>query len=156
LVLLSGNAEPAPGSAVPAGRADHVAPGTEVPYDRIPPSSGPHFAQTAPYGFQEQPIPEELWLHNLEHGAVAVLYNCPSGCPDLVEQLRQAYSTFPPSQRFGIVKMVITPYPQMQSRLAYLAWGRDSAYEFLTEEYSREQLLRFYQAHVDQGPELAL
>jgi hypothetical protein len=52
--------------------------------------------------------------------------------------------------------MVITPYPQMQSRLAYLAWGRDSAYEFLTEEYSREQLLRFYQAHVDQGPELAL
>lgn len=150
-VLLSGVGQPVPGEKVASAGASHVPMGTPINYEHIPPSSGTHYPQTAQYGVYEEPIVEGLWLHNLEHGAIVVLYNCPEGCPDLVEQLRQAYQTFPPSARFGTVKLVVTPYPKLQTRLAYLAWE----YEYLTDTYQRDELFRFYQAHLDKGPELA-
>lgn len=155
-VLLSGAAEQAPGTAVPLARADHVPLGTEVAYERIPPSSGPHYGQTAPYGVTEEPLAEGYWLHNLEHGGIVVLYNCPQGCPDLVEQLREAYRTFPASRTFGVVKLVVAPYSKLPTRLAYLAWGKDSGWQYLTDTYKREELLRFYLQHLDKGPELAM
>ena len=59
-----------------------------VPYNSNPPTSGPHLPYIAPWGVHTEPISKELQVHNLEDGGVMVQYNCPSGCPDLVEKLK--------------------------------------------------------------------
>lgn len=150
IVLLSGGGDPGPGVAVPLAGSQHVPVGTQIRYDRFPPSSGTHYGETVPYGVREETTPEGFWVHNLEHGAIVVLYNCSDGCPDLVTELRDAYNTFPPSRNFGKVKLTVLPYPRLESRLAYLAWG----WEYITDTYQRDDLFRFYQAHLDKGPEL--
>jgi hypothetical protein len=82
------------GRTVPLEGADHVAEGTMVTYASRPPASGPHYASVAPrYGVYEQAPPTGQWLHNLEHGAVAILYNCPEGCPEIVQGLTELYPT---------------------------------------------------------------
>jgi hypothetical protein len=58
-----------------------------VPYNSSPPSSGPHLGFLANWGVATEPVPEELFVHNLEDGGVAFAYNCPDGCPELVDGL---------------------------------------------------------------------
>jgi hypothetical protein len=79
---------PAPGYVQPDMGHLHVAPGTRVRYTNCPPASGRHYIGTgigpiAPklYGPDDKPIPQG-WVHNLEHGAIVLLYNCgPNGDP---------------------------------------------------------------------------
>lgn len=139
------------GQTVPLEGQRHVDEGTPTTYRSNPPSSGDHYPTTAPYAVHEQPVPPGYWIHNLEHGAIVVLYNCPAGCADLVAQLRDAFQAFPRSKNFNRVKMVVVPYRDMERRLAYVAWGK----VLETDQYDREQLLRFYNAYLDKGPELA-
>jgi hypothetical protein len=95
----------------------------------------------------EQPVPPELWVHNLEHGGLVILYNCARPCPDLVAQLREVYATFPRS-KWGHVKLLVTPYPRLQTTLAILAW----AWIDELPAFDRARLLRAYTARVDRGP----
>ncbi len=151
LVLLSGGGATQVASAeerVQLEGADHVPEGTNIAYRSYPPASGPHYGRTASYGVHTEEVPEGYWVHDLEHGAIVVLYNCPDGCPDLVDQLRELYNTAP-NGKYGKVKMVVAPYSRMDSRLALLAWG----WREKLQEFDRERILRFYRAHVDRGPE---
>jgi len=69
----------------------HVALGTRVKYTFCPPASGPHYNQAGVagpitarlYGPNELTVPQN-WIHNLEHGGMAVLYRCTGGatCDD--------------------------------------------------------------------------
>ena len=52
-----------------------------------PPASGPHYAQWARWDRHYPQLDRRYWLHNVEHGAIALLYNCPGGCPDVIESL---------------------------------------------------------------------
>jgi hypothetical protein len=70
---------------------EHVSPGqTHDAYNSVPATSGPHFGQPlapARWGVHTQHLPDEVLVHNLEHGYVNVHYNCPDLCPELVAQL---------------------------------------------------------------------
>ncbi|MDH4118218.1 MAG: DUF3105 domain-containing protein [Acidimicrobiia bacterium] len=57
------------------------------PYNSAPPSSGPHLGVLANWGVHEDPVPAELFVHNLEDGGVVFTYDCPDGCDDLVGEL---------------------------------------------------------------------
>lgn len=67
----------------------HADPGARVTYAYCPPASGRHFnmAGVAPipakvYGPDEVQVPQG-WIHNLEHGAIVLLYKCPGpACDD--------------------------------------------------------------------------
>ena len=77
------------GQAIDEMPHTHVAPPAKVQYDHDPPTSGCHYniqgqAPIAP-GVYNQEIPAEYWVHNLEHGYIVVLYNCPSGCDSDVQ-----------------------------------------------------------------------
>jgi hypothetical protein len=43
-------------------------------YNSFPPSSGPHYPIPGVYNVYDQPVPEIRLVHNLEHGAIEVLY----------------------------------------------------------------------------------
>ena len=73
----------------------HVPVGTATEYENVPPASGPHYPITAPYGVYEEPVEEGLWVHNLEHGAIALLYRCQTDCDEVVPQMEAIYGGLP-------------------------------------------------------------
>ena len=137
------------------GPATHIDPSTQPVYKFYPPTSGPHYG--APYGpvaWQTiGSLSEGQFVHNLEHGGVAVLYDCPSGsaCTTLVNQLKNYVQNLAPIEpTFGEVKMVMTPYTRgMQNKVALVAWHW---VEFL-DGYNQAEITRFYEIHADKGPE---
>jgi len=138
-----------PGTPVPDEGRTHI-PDTQQPqYAHYPPASGPHYDAPANWGVYDQALPDGRWVHNLEHGGIVILYKCPSGCPDLVKQLKDFYASAPQSAEWKEVKLVITPYDKMDHQIAIVAW--DWIDEMDTFDSAR--LLRFYKAHMDRGPE---
>jgi len=137
-----------PGRRMPDEGQAHVPEGTRVRYGHYPPTSGPHWPRWAPWDVYTREVPPELWVHNLEHGGIVILYHCDAPCPELIGQLREVIAGFPRSKH-GHVKLLIAPDPKVRTRLAILAWTWIDE----LEEFDRERLLRFYRTHVDQGPE---
>lgn len=150
---------PLPGDGAIAERevanegSEHVPVGTPVPYSANPPASGAHYsgggiAPTAK-GFYEEVVPPEVWVHNLEHGDVVVLYDCIGECdPVFLNSLRSLTDAVPPS-KFGTKKIVITRYPGLSPRIMAVAW--DVQLDFAS--FDQAGLVSFYQRHVSQGPE---
>ncbi len=85
----------------------HVAVGTVQRYTYCPPASGNHFNATgrgpiaARYYPPDEGTEPQGWVHNLEHGALVVLYNCSGGCPDdaTLQKLKSFVSSFPQVRR---------------------------------------------------------
>jgi hypothetical protein len=138
----------------------HVDPSTSPTYKAYPPASGPHYSAQgiAPVPFptiatSSNPLVEGQYIHNLEHGGIAILYNCPSGadCTTLQNQLTDYINKLAPIEpTFGEVKIVMTPYTRgMQKKVALVAWDY---IEFL-DGYDQAAITRFYESHVDRGPE---
>jgi len=133
---------PAPGQSQRIGYAQedmgriHVAVGSVVKYLYCPPASGNHYFSPPlgpippkVYGVNDHPIPQG-WVHNLEHGALVVLYKCPGdACTDAGQAaLNQFYSTFPNSPvcnlPAGIVGPVIARFDDMNYPYVALVWDQ--------------------------------
>jgi hypothetical protein len=148
------------GTPVPDEGRNHVDPSTTPTYKFYPPASGPHYSAQgiAPVpwktiGTSSNPLVEGQYIHNLEHGGIAILYNCATGpdCTTLQNSLANYVTNLAPVEpTFGEVKMVITPYSQgMQKKVALVAWDY---IEFL-DSYDQNAITQFYENHVDKGPE---
>jgi hypothetical protein len=140
------------GRTVPLEGADHVAEGTQVTYKSRPPASGSHYptwSQT--YGFMDPAPPTGIWLHNLEHGAIAILYNCPQACPELEQQLKDLYSTLPLGRnaKGGRARALIMPYSDMDHKIAAVAWG----WMLELDDFDGDQITKFFESRIDRGPE---
>lgn len=151
-VPLSGD-NPILERSIPDEGQTHVAVGTNVNYVANPPASGSHYsaADIAPTakGFRDETVRPEIWVHNLEHGDIVVLYDCPGDCPaDFLNQLRSLPSAMPNS-RFGTKKIVITRYPGLTPKIMAVAWGIQLDFE----SFDQDGLVSFYQRHVSKGPE---
>jgi len=137
------------GQQVPDEGRTHVPEGTAIDYQAHPPASGSHYPVWSTYGLHEEPVAAGYWVHNLEHGSVVILYNCPSDCADLKSRLKNDFATFP-KDKYGDVKLVIVPDQSIApNQVVTLAWD----YKLELPTYDRDQLLGFYNAHVDRGPE---
>jgi len=147
---LSGKSPVAPalGVAVADEGQQHVDEGSQIDYKTWPPASGPHYPRPGDYGFHDQPLAAGYWVHDLEHGAIVVLYNCPQDCPQIKDQLRNAMDQFPKA-KYGRVKLVAVPDNKITTPLVALAWDR----KLELQDFDRDQLLAFYNAYVDRGPE---
>ena len=126
--------------AIPSPGAEHVE--GEVVYDVLPPTGGAHHECWAEWGVHTEEVADEAWVHNLEHGGVAFLYNCPDGCPEDVATLTQLVEGLP-------VLALLSPYAAMESRFAATAWG----YRLLLECADVDALGAFYEDHVGHAPE---
>ena len=130
-----------PGMAVPVLEAEdldhHLSP--HRPYNTSPPTSGPLLYDFADWGVHEVPVPLELQVRNLEQGGVAVQYNCPQPCPDLVAQLEELV--------YQREKVLVAPYPWMDARIALTAWGKIER----LDAFDGEKIQRFLDAYAGEA-----
>ncbi len=135
------------GQQIPEEGREHVPAGSPITYAAHPPASGPHYPAPAPAGVYAQGLLPGYWVHSLEHGYIVLAYKPP--VPDsLLAEFNSMVADFPKS-RFGNVKLVIVPYPEMLHPFALMAWG----WRLEMETFDRGTVLKFYRAHVDRGPE---
>jgi len=152
------NSFPPVGEAINEMPHTHVQQGAQVTYNHTPPTSGCHYnlgygiapIQAGAYNAVIQP---QYWVHNLEHGYVVVLYNCPTGCAQQFTQLRQWYHGLPPDPAGAVAyaKVIIIPYTQMSVPFAALYWDW---YDPIPV-FSISEVQRFYANHVGHAPESA-
>ncbi|WP_412537813.1 DUF3105 domain-containing protein [Longispora sp. K20-0274] len=120
------------GSTVSAAPAGRDLPGTELPmlpsphipylgaehaaYNSLPATSGPHLPWPAASGVYRESVPDELMVHSLEHGHVAVQYapDTPAGQVALLEDIARRYPA----------EVVAAPYPRLGHGVALTAWCR--------------------------------
>lgn len=114
-----------------------------VPYNSVPPTSGPHLPYIARWGVHPEPIANELQVHNLEEGGVLVQYNCPQDCPDLLSKLRAVVLRYD-------TQVILAPYPGIDARIALTAWSRIDKFN----EFDERRIVRFIQAYrgIDHHP----
>ena len=87
-------------------------------YNTIPPTSGRHWDAWSACGFYNYPLPDELLVHNLEHGNIVISYNLADDVE--VAELRAAVSAVPLAAEFAIVRR----YPRLPpGMVALAAWG---------------------------------
>lgn len=91
--------------------ANHVT--TPVTYEQTPPVGGDHNPVWLNCGVYEAPVPSELAVHSLEHGAVWVTYQ-----PDLpAGQVQQLVDSVPDEY------MVVSPFEGLSAPVVASAWG---------------------------------
>ena len=132
----------------------HIAVGTVQRYTFCPPASGPHnavtgFAPISPlrqiYGPDDTVAPQQ-WIHNLEHGALVVLYSCKDGCPDdaAKQQLQQFFDDFPASPLCNIAPHLLSPvvarFDEMSTKYAAVVWDRI----LLLDTFDQAKILAFF------------
>lgn len=131
----------------------HIPVGQKGVWTTDPPTSGQHYSAAGvapvPWGTADQQLTPELWVHNLEHGGVAILYNCPSGCSADTAAIRSFVASAPEESEFHEVKLVASPYAVPNYRFAIVAWG----WRLFLDRWDPAQAEQFYAAHVDRGPE---
>lgn len=113
-----GSCEPFEGEFTPSIGATHVA-DDRILYEQLPPTSGPHRPQWGRWG-EYSWIPPERWLHNLEHGGVALLYH-PCAPVELIDAMRSFAQAYPADDT-GAFRWILTPYGDMDTPFAIVAW----------------------------------
>lgn len=103
-------------------------------YNSKPGSSGPHFGSLAGWEVHETPVPNELFIHNLEDRGVVLAYNCPDGCSDLADGLAEIWA-----EERG--NLLVTPFEGEIAdksgtgyRAAAVAWTRVYYFDELNDD----------------------
>ncbi len=133
---------PKPGVAYEIQGAAHIELGTaHPPYNSNPPTSGWHFFTPAGWGYYPASLPDEVVVHNLEHGGIWISYQDVKDT-QLAEKLEALTRRFP-------TKVIVTPRPQNDSPIAVAAWGR----LLKLDHYDEDQIVAFIYAFRNRGPE---
>ncbi len=113
----------------------HIAFGSVSPiaYNSTPPSSGPHYETLVSWGVYTEPQRYEHLVHNLEDGGVIVYYQCPEGCPAVVDALREIVDPYIQARRH-VIMVPNDPswtignsqplHQDMGARIAVVAWQK--------------------------------
>lgn len=132
-----------PGRAIPDQGREHVTAGHAHQYNSNPPTSGPHFARPEEWGTYREERPDEVLVHNLEHGGIWISYK-----PGIPEEVIKKLEGF--HQQYGR-KIIVTPRMKNDADIALAAWGRLDT--FSVSEYSEERVKKFIAAFRNKGPE---
>ncbi|PRP97898.1 hypothetical protein ENSA5_31310 [Enhygromyxa salina] len=125
----------------------HVEQGSDIEWTNNPPHSGDHYPTWETWGEHETPVARGHWVHNMEHGAIVLVYNCPEGCEAELELLREVMAAVPDR------RMLMTEDPLLDGpRFAAVAWNW--VYEF--DAPDMDALVCFVEQHYNHAPESVL
>lgn len=130
----------------------HVPEGSNITWNSNPPSSGDHFPLWAAFKEYTSPVPRGYLVHDLEHGAVALLYKCDQACPAIVDALRKIKDELPPDPMCSSdvrVRVILAPDPLLDVPVAAAAWG----WTYEAQCVDVPTLSQFVRDHYAQGPE---
>jgi hypothetical protein len=139
----------------------HLSPPETTTYNHNPPTSGCHYsiAGRAPIAAGVHGVvADPYWVHNLEHGYMAVFYSCPDGCAADEQRLRDWYDGLGPDPLpagcsgggdFGYPKVIVMPRAAMPHRFAAVVWN----YAISMDQLDTALLDRFRENHLGHGPE---
>jgi hypothetical protein len=123
----------------------HVDIGTTIGWGHEPPHSGPHYPAWETAGEHTEVVERGYWVHNLEHGWIVLIYNCPAGCDAELDVLRQVLAMRPN------MDILMTADPLLEgSKFAAISWTW--VYAFDTPVL--EELLCFADQHYNNSPEI--
>jgi len=114
-------------------------------YNSNPPSSGDHYerpAQTGFYDVTDTPIPDNVIVHNLEHGDIWITYR-----PDISDDIKEILR--------GLVapKVIVTPRVDNDTDIAVVAWTRVDAFNIDETEDIEQRIKDFITRYINLGPE---
>lgn len=121
------------------------------PYSVVPATSGPHwFGPTtlvglpapARWGRYDIVLPDEILIHNLEHGGIGLHYDCEEPCPETVQALDDIIPRNPS-------QYIMSPYTGLPSKIAITAWR----HHLYLDEVDLEEIRRFIDEYQDRAPE---
>ena len=157
--------------------AAHMPDCQRLSYVSDPPASGSHWPWRADWGvYLDRVIPRERWVHNLEHGGIVLLFNCPgvaslpasecggpdagpppivdggagAPCPEITSALKQLREERP-LDVFNSIRVLVTPDPQLKTKVAAVAWG----WVWTGDTVDMALLRCFRDMRYDRGPEHA-
>ena len=120
-------------------------------YSTVPATSGEHWAgpttsvgvsAPARWGQYEQILPNEVLLHNLEHGGIGIHYDCDDACPELVQALDDIIPR-------NTSQFILSPFPNMPAKIAITAWR----HHLYLDEVDEDLIERFIAEYQDRAPE---
>jgi hypothetical protein len=136
----------------PEASANHIAcTSTGCGNGMNPPTAGPHCGSTLACQVYDTEQPPCVWLHNLEHGHVVFLYNCPEGCPEEVAKLEQARNEARAGSN-GVRRALVAPASGLPNRVAAILWRR----AYLADSADPEALRCLLQLQDQEAPEPGL
>ncbi len=126
-------------------------------WNSSPPTSGPHFGQTAVWGSYDEPVALVQSTHNLEHGGIVIHYG-PDAPEGEVEKLRTWFNeTNDPKG------LIISPLPTNGDKITLSAWTApdatgetsDRGRGFLAscKSFEQDAFSAFIEEHRYKGPE---
>jgi hypothetical protein len=154
--LAPAQTAPPPGFVQPDMGHLHVPIGERVRYANCPPASGKHYQvpggpiKGGLYGPSDATIPQG-WVHNLEHGAIVLLYRCKTGDTACTDERQAALGALLPKWPNspicqtppGTLTPVITRFDDMPYPYAALVWDVVLPMQTLDET----SLFEFYKAY---------
>jgi hypothetical protein len=132
--------------------ATHLPECSNIIYSTSPPTFGDHYPSWAAYQSYDFPVPLGYLVHDLEHGAVVLFYDCPEGCAAEVETAQAFIAALPADPRCSAavrVQVILVPRPELGARWAAAAWGHSLTADCLDADLFGQ----FYADHHGQGPE---
>lgn len=147
IVLIAGKSAPSTkpelGEAIDLQPATHIPVGTSHPaYNSNPPTSGPHYADPAPWGIHTETVADETAIHNLEHGGIWVSYNPTKVDPATITQLKDLVRSYPS-------KVLLTSRAGDDVAIALASWGRLEK----LDAFDVNKIQNFITANKNKGPE---
>ncbi|OGI74415.1 hypothetical protein A3D42_00975 [Candidatus Nomurabacteria bacterium RIFCSPHIGHO2_02_FULL_41_18] len=112
-------------------------------YNSNPPTSGPHWTGVAGAGIKDEPVPDELVLHSMEHGAAVVWYREDLAQSD-VDIIRSAFQS-------ASGKKIMLPRKDLDVPVALTSWG----YLLELDTIDGEKIKKFIETNNDRAPEKA-
>ncbi|MBX4190806.1 DUF3105 domain-containing protein, partial [Candidatus Saccharibacteria bacterium] len=102
----------------------------------------------APWGAYMIEIPDEVFLHNEEHGGVIITYK-PNLPKDQITKLQKLFTSPYSDPKFKPSKALVTPRSKNTKPIEMAAW----TYTFSMESYDQTKLENFYNQRVGKSPE---
>ncbi len=121
-------------------------------YNSDPASSGPHYADSsAPtdWGIYTQEVPDEVFIHNEEHGGVIVTYQPELLPSDQLKKLQDLFNAPYSNKAFSPIKFIITPRSKDKHAIELASW----TYTLNLDAYDETTIIKFFNQHAGRAPE---